>query len=106
MKILILGSGSFAGQALFSNLLDSGYEVIGINRSAPKSAYHWPWTIRYRNYIDKYWFEINLHKDPDFVGEKINYFQPSHIIDLMGQGMVAQSWDDPNLWYETNLARK
>ena len=64
MKILILGSGSFAGQALFSNLLDSGYEVIGINRSAPKSAYHWPWTIRYRNYIVHHWSaapNVNIH---------------------------------------------
>ena len=106
MKILILGSGSFAGQALCSNLLDSGYEVIGINRSAPKSTYHWSWTNRYKKYLNKYWFEINLHKNPDNIIEKINAFQPSHIIDFMGQGMVAQSWDDPNLWYETNLARK
>ena len=106
MKILILGSGSFAGQALFSNLLDSGYEVFGINRSALKSPYHWPWTEKYKKYIDKHWFEINLHKNPDFIIEKINYFKPSHIIDFMGQGMVAQSWDDPTLWYETNLAKK
>ena len=106
MKILILGSGSFAGQALFSNLLDSGYEVIGINRSTPKSSNYWHWIKRYRKHIEKYWFEINLHKDPEFVTEKIKFFQPTHIIDFMGQGMVAQSWDDPALWYETNLARK
>ena len=24
----------------------------------------------------------------------------------MGQGMVAQSWNDPTLWYETYLAKK
>ena len=48
MKILILGSGSFAGQALFSNLIESGYEVMGINRSAPKSTYHWPWAKKYK----------------------------------------------------------
>ena len=48
MKILILGSGSFAGQTLFSNLLNSGYEVIGINRSAPKSPYHWHWIKKYK----------------------------------------------------------
>ena len=30
MKILILGSGSFAGQAVFSNLLKEGFDVIGL----------------------------------------------------------------------------
>ena len=24
----------------------------------------------------------------------------------MGQGMVAQSWQDPSLWYETNIGKK
>ena len=49
MKILILGSGSFAGQILFSNFLSKGYEVYGINRSAPKNAAYWEWI----NKIDK-----------------------------------------------------
>ena len=33
MRILILGSGSFAGQALFSDLLANGLDVFGINRT-------------------------------------------------------------------------
>ena len=106
MKILILGSGSFAGQAIFSNLLDSGYEVFGINRSLPKSFHHWNWIKKYGNEIKKCWYKINIHKNPTSLIEKINYLQPTHIIDFMGQGMVAQSWDDPMLWYETNIARK
>ena len=24
----------------------------------------------------------------------------------MGQGMVAQSWNDPELWYSTNISKK
>ena len=106
MKILILGSGSFAGQALFSNLLDEGYEVFGINRSAPKSSYYWNWIKKYGKEIHKYWYEININKDPNSIIKKINYLQPTHIVDFMGQGMVAQSWDDPMLWYKTNIARK
>ncbi len=106
MKILILGSGSFAGQALFSNLLDDGYEVFGINRSIPKSHHHWNWIKKYRKKINKCWYKLNIHKNPNLLVEKINYLQPTHIIDFMGQGMVAQSWDDPMLWYETNIARK
>ena len=28
------------------------------------------------------------------------------IIDFLGQGMVAPSWEDPLLWYETNVSKK
>ena len=36
MKIVILGSGSFAGQTIFSNFLLNGFDVYGINRSPIK----------------------------------------------------------------------
>ncbi len=106
MKILILGSGSFAGQALFSDLISNGYEVIGINRSAPKSEKHWEWIKENKLNLKDYWYEININDKPDKVVELIQNINPSHIIDFMGQGMVAQSWDDPKLWYSTNLSNK
>ena len=106
MKILILGSGSFAGQAVFSNLISSGYEVFGINRSCPKNFNHWPWVKSLKKNISEYWYEININNNPDKIVQTINHIQPTHIIDFMGQGMVAQSWDDPSLWYSTNLSKK
>ena len=39
MKFLILGCGSFAGQALYSDFIKKGYEVYGINRSKPKDSF-------------------------------------------------------------------
>ena len=106
MRIIILGSGSFAGQALFSDLIKNGYEVVGINRSAPKNHIHWNWLKTFENNIDDYWFEININKDPEKIVALINDFNPTHIVDFMGQGMVAQSWDDPELWYSTNISKK
>ena len=32
--------------------------------------------------------------------------KPEFIVDFAGQGMVAESWDDPVLWFETNLLSK
>ena len=106
MKILILGSGSFAGQALFSDLLANGYEVFGINRSAPKNESHWTWIKNFNKELKDYWFELNINNDAERIIELIKDINPSHIIDFMGQGMVAQSWDDPKLWYTTNLSNK
>ena len=43
MKHLILGSVSFAGQALFNECLKKGINVFGINRSLPLNDHFWPW---------------------------------------------------------------
>ncbi len=104
MKILILGCGSFAGQALFSNLLNDGFEVFGINRSPIKSKAYWPWIIKHKEKIN--WVTCNLKQEPERFNFLIKEIDPTHIIDFMGQGMVAQSWGDPKLWYETNIAQK
>ena len=60
MKILILGSGSFAGQAVFSNLISNGYEVFGINRSGLRHFKQWPWLRSLRQDIKDFWYEIIL----------------------------------------------
>ena len=106
MKILILGSGSFAGQAVFSNLLKDGFDVFGINRSKPKNKYYWPWVQNHEIKYGKNWYEANINTNPDQLIKLIKEINPSHIIDFMGQGMVAPSWADPMLWYRTNLVNK
>lgn len=104
MKILILGSGSFAGQILFANLLKKGFDVYGINRSAPKNLHYWEWIDQINAPLN--WLQINLYKETDLLIDAINKISPTHIVDFMGQGMVAPSWEDPSLWYETNISKK
>ena len=104
MRILILGSGSFAGQALFSDLLKNGYEVYGINRSPIKSNEQWEWLKEIN--VNLNWFQLNIFKESEKFGSLLKEINPTHILDFMGQGMVAQSWDDPKLWYATNVAEK
>lgn len=104
MRILILGSGSFAGQALFSELLAKGYDVFGINRSPIKSKYMWPWVDQF-NFSDR-WHKLNICDDLNAFITLINRIKPTHVVDSMGQSMVSQSWLDPSLWYETNISRK
>ncbi len=105
MRILILGSGSFAGQALFAHFMANGLDVFGINRSPIKQKFHWEWLEKYSKEQIK-WYELNLNIESDkFIG-LIKDINPTHIVDFMGQGMVAQSWKDPKLWYSTNIAEK
>ncbi len=106
MKILVLGSGSFAGQAVFSNLISKGFEVYGINRSHPRNEIFWESSSDLNLDIKKFWHTINIKKEPEKMAQLINSINPTHIVDFMGQGMVAPSWVDPMLWYETNISRK
>ena len=106
MKILILGSGSFAGQALFSQLLSEGYQVFGINRSKPKTKEFWEWVSNYKDILNENWYQVNIYKDVEKISEIIKQINPTHVVDFMGQGMVAPSWSDPKLWYSTNIAQK
>ena len=105
MRILILGSGSFAGQALFSNLLENKIEVYGVNRSPLKQNHHWEWINKYEK-ENLNWYELNLNDNSEELAKLIEDINPSHIIDFMGQGMVAPSWGNPKLWYSTNISEK
>ena len=104
MKFLILGCGSFAGQTLFADFLKKGYQVYGINRSKPKNSFYWEWIKKINHPLN--WQEFNLYSETNQCIEAINKISPTHIIDFMGQGMVAPSWEDPLLWYETNISKK
>ena len=106
MKIIILGSGSFAGQATFANLLNRGFNVYGINRSKPKNKYYWEWRGSLDKEIGDYWFDLNINNEVEKIVEIIKDLNPTHIVDFMGQGMVAPSWNDPSLWYRTNIVKK
>jgi len=104
MKFLILGCGSFAGQALYSDFIKKGYEVYGINRSKPKDSFFWEWRKEINSPLN--WQQFNIYSDTEELVKQIKKIAPTHIIDFMGQGMVAPSWEDPSLWYETNIGKK
>ena len=52
------------------------------------------------------WIVADVVLDTKKIISSINNFKPDYIIDFMGQGMVAQSWDSPNQWYNTNITKK
>ena len=106
MKYLILGSGSFGGQLIFSEYLNRNYEVYGFNRSRAKDHHQWPWIKKYKNDLESRWFEYNLTNNVDEIICHIKRLEPNIIIDFMGQGMVAPSWEKPEVWYTTNIAIK
>lgn len=104
-RVAVFGSNSFAGAALVKRLLDEGADVVGFNRSGESS----PIFLQYRwaPYAGSYRFiRADLNRDLDAITGALRAFQPSVVADFAGQGMVAESWQNPDQWFETNIVAK
>lgn len=105
MKYLVLGSNSFAGACLVDHLLNEEHEVIGISRS--KQPYSTLLAYAENPKLNQFTFySLDINKDIDEIKKIIKRDKPAYIVDLAGQGMVAESWQKPEQWYQTNIIAK
>lgn len=104
-KILVLGCNSFAGAAFTDACLKKDFQVVGINRSEPTSKIFQPF-LENSNIKNFTFIQANLNTDHEMILAAMDSFQPQYIVDFAGQGMVAESWDQPQQWYQTNIVSK
>ena len=101
-KHIVIGSNSFSGQDFIDLLLDDpSDEVIGISRSSEYPDYF----LRYkqRENLTNYSFQkfdLNLEM-PQFL-EFLDTTEPQTITNFAAQSEVAQSWENPDQWFQTN----
>ena len=103
-KAVILGCNSFSGSHLTFYLLKKNFKILGFSRSIKEDIF-----LPYKKspYLKNFNFiKFNLKTDFNLIKHKIDKFRPEFIIDFSGQGMVAQSFDDPINWIETNVISK
>ena len=105
-RYAVLGSNSFAGATFVARALADGADVIGFNRSSESSSIFLP----YRNIKDSggsYTFiQADINLDLDKILSQLDIFFPQVVVDFAGQGMVAESWQNPAQWYNTNIVAK
>lgn len=104
-RYAILGSNSFAGATFVARALSEGADVIGFNRSLEPSSIFLP----YRNIKGSrsYTFiQADINHDLDSILSRLDKFRPQVVVDFAGQGMVAESWQNPAQWYNTNIVAK
>lgn len=101
---LVLASSSFAGSCFCDALMAKGVKVIGTVRSASNLLIG----ERIRNIRNPLYREVRcdittglLHLTGVIDFKKVDW-----VIDFANQGMVAPSWDNPAVWYQTDLAAK
>lgn len=103
-KVLIIGSNSFAGSDFTDYLLSKKFKVYGVSRNKEINKEH----LRYKkntNLKNFKFFKINLNlkKDLDKLIKLIKKQKINYIVNFAAQGMVAESWINPEDWYLTNV---
>src|SRR3990167_8850035 len=100
-KIIVIGSNSFSGSHFVDYALEQGLEVIGISRSPePHSAF-----LPYKKRKDApfRFFQFDLNRDLAAIIKNVEDFRPDYIINFAAQSMVAESWQNPEHWFQTNV---
>lgn len=106
-KILILGSNSFSGNHLVAFLLKKQFSVIGCSLSNQSDEKFNALSKLPKKLKNKYKFKkIDINKDFNNLKKLILKNKPNVIIDFLGQGMVAESWEHPHLTFNTNVLSK
>jgi dTDP-glucose 4,6-dehydratase len=99
-KFFVIGSNSFSGASFVAAALETGAEVVGISRSPEADEVFLPykWTAHQRFTFR----QLDLNRDIDGIEAAVQEFRPDYVVNFAAQGMVAQSWTQPEHWYETN----
>jgi dTDP-glucose 4,6-dehydratase len=100
-KVLVLGSNSFSGASFVSYILRLGTEVVGVSRSPEPIpamlSYKWVDHSRFR------FHQLDLNRDLDAILQVVDEFEPSIVVNFAAQSMVAESWEHPQDWFQTNV---
>ena len=99
-RFAVIGSNSFSGSSFIKYLLKNGHEVIGISRSIEPD----PVFLGYKNEkLENFSFhQLDLNKNLPEVSSVLGDYRADYIVNFAAQGMVAQSWEHPGDWFQTN----
>tara|TARA_B110000438_G_scaffold266729_1_gene281018 strand:- start:2055 stop:3065 length:1011 start_codon:yes stop_codon:yes gene_type:complete len=104
-KVFVIGSNSFTGATFIDLLLGAGCEVLGISRSSelPRVFLPYAWRDERAEMAEFCFGQFDLNTHTKAISEAIGDFKPSYVVNFSAQSMVAESWDYPEQWYQTNV---
>ena len=100
-KIIVIGSNSFSGAHFVDYALDKGAETIGISRSPEINPVFLPYKRKPASSFRFY--QLDLNHNLDEIMKIIQDFQPDYVVNFAAQSMVAESWQHPEHWFQTNV---
>lgn len=100
MHALVLGSNSFSGINMVRHLLKSNFSVVGVSRSDfPLQAFA-PISSNEEGFE---FLKLDLNQETAKICNLIEERRFDFIFNFASQSMVAESWDNPQHWYQTNV---
>ena len=102
-RVLVLGSNSFSGASFVEHLLRAGVEVIGASRSAEPHEVLLPYRWEPRLAAGFRFVQADLNHDLDALMAVIGRERPAWVVNFAAQSMVAESWRNPEHWFQTNV---
>jgi len=101
-KFLVLGSNSFAASNFVNFLLKKNCRVVGISRSKEYKRFYLPY--KNSSNINQFkFYKINILSNLKKLKSIVKKFRPNYVVNYIAQGMVPQSWINPEDWYYTNI---
>jgi dTDP-glucose 4,6-dehydratase len=83
-------------------LLQDDCEVVGVSRSQEPDPVFLPY--RWHEHRGGYEFhELDINRSLDEILRLVDDQQPDYVVNFAAQGMVAQSWEHPTQWFQTNV---
>jgi dTDP-glucose 4,6-dehydratase len=101
-KFLVLGSNSFSGSNFVNYLLQKNCSVVGISRSKEYKKVYLPYKNSTNIKLFKF-YKIDINTNLEKLKKITKKFKPHYIINYIAQGMVSESWLNPDDWYKTNI---
>jgi dTDP-glucose 4,6-dehydratase len=103
-RVFVIGSNSYTGAAFVDYCLRQGLNVIGTSRSPelaePFLPYRWKSDARRGTFRFE---QLDLNHHTRELVDLIGSFEPEAVVNFAAQSMVAESWLNPDHWYQTNV---
>ncbi len=101
-RYLVLGSNSFSGAHFVRHVLQYGADVAGVSRSDEPHAAFLPY--RWSHSPARFEFHrLDVNHDLAAIMDLARRFRPEYVVNFAAQSMVAESWEHPEHWFQTNV---
>ena len=101
MRKLVIGSNSFSGASYVESLLEAGEDVVGVSRSEEPSPCYLPYKAIKTGKFE--FHQVDLNRDLSKLTSLISQEKFQTIVNFAAQSMVAESWEFPHHWFQTNV---
>ncbi|MBD5781407.1 GDP-mannose 4,6-dehydratase [Pelagicoccus sp. NFK12] len=102
--LLVIGSNSFSGASFVAQALRQGWQVVGVSRSPEPHHCYLPYRWLDSEQQAKFEFhQLNIRQNAAQIAELVESNRIPFVVNFAALGMVAESWQYPLDYYNTNL---